>query len=129
MPPVTPTIIFALRMGGSIPAPGRPKSPVRRGRRSGTIRAPVWRTESAIRTEGRRGSGQQGAEPALVGGSEGVAASDRPRGATQGGDPGRLPRALRHLREEPEAPRLPALAPVLVSTFPRPSRDRVPFSR
>jgi len=54
MPPFTPTRIFDVYMDGSIPVPDSPKSPVRKGPRGGTIRAPVWRTESALETEGRR---------------------------------------------------------------------------
>src|SRR3712207_1755092 len=98
MPPVTPTSTFAASMPGSIT--GRSA----RNDRSETGREMVLYVPRSAGPDARigrkvEGSGQQGAEPALVGGSEGVAEADRPRGAAQGGGPCRLPRAVRHLRE------------------------------
>src|SRR5215217_1026637 len=62
-------------------------------------------------------SGQQDAEPALAGELEAIAEADRPRGATQGGDHGDIPRALRPLPAAPGPIHFPALASILVRGF------------
>src|SRR5215211_8439695 len=66
------------------------------------------------RNGGTEDSGQQDAEPALAGELEAIAEADRPRGASQRGGHGDIPRALRHLLAAPGPIRLPALASVLV---------------
>ena len=87
-----------------VPLPIGGKHPKRRGPRR------RW----PVRNGGMEDSGQQDAEPALAGELEAIAESDRPRGASQGGDHGDISRALRYLLATPGPFRLPALASVLV---------------
>src|SRR5215207_8935076 len=106
-----------------VPRPRRAgaRCPVRQCRRAGggerqrRAKRDLWWTASS--TDGRKtSSGEQGTEPALVGEDQGVAEVDRPRGAAQGGDPRRVPRALYDLLAALRPSRVPAGAlPVVAS--------------